>query len=49
MHIAGTPTAFPPYYFSQQKVVEALKTYWGNGPDNGAVLDLSLAKIAICC
>jgi alkylresorcinol/alkylpyrone synthase len=39
MHIAATATAFPPYYFSQQEVVEALKAYWGNGPDNGAVLD----------
>ncbi|HEX3470565.1 MAG TPA: 3-oxoacyl-[acyl-carrier-protein] synthase III C-terminal domain-containing protein [Silvibacterium sp.] len=39
MRIAATATAFPPYYFSQQEVVEALKTYWGNGPDNGAVLD----------
>ncbi|MBV8114837.1 MAG: type III polyketide synthase [Silvibacterium sp.] len=39
MRIAATTTAFPPYYFSQQEVVEALKAYWGNGSDNGAVLD----------
>src|SRR5271170_6840312 len=39
MRIAATATAFPPHYFSQQEVVEALKAYWGNGPDNGAVLD----------
>src|ERR1700739_194164 len=39
MRIAATTTAFPPYYFSQPEVVEALKTYWGNGPDNGAVLE----------
>jgi alkylresorcinol/alkylpyrone synthase len=39
MRIAATATAFPSYYFSQQEVADELKTYWGNGPDNGAVLD----------
>ncbi len=39
MRIAATTTAYPPYYFSQEEVAGALKTYWGNGPDNGAVLD----------
>jgi len=39
MQIAATATSFPSHYFSQQEVVEELKNYWGNGPDNGAVLE----------
>jgi alkylresorcinol/alkylpyrone synthase len=39
MRIAATSTAFPPYYFKQQEVVEALKTYWGKSPDGAAVLE----------
>jgi alkylresorcinol/alkylpyrone synthase len=39
MRIVSTATAYPPYYFSQQEVLEALKTYWKEGLENGAVLE----------
>ncbi len=31
--------AFPPYYFSQDEVLAALKTYWDKGMENAAVLE----------
>ena len=39
MRIAATSTAFPPYYFQQQEVVEALKAWWGRDPQSAAVLE----------
>jgi alkylresorcinol/alkylpyrone synthase len=39
MRIASTSTAFPPYYFQQWEVVEALKTYWGQDQPSAAVLE----------
>jgi alkylresorcinol/alkylpyrone synthase len=39
MKIVGTTTAFPPYYFSQNEVLTALKTYWDKGLENAAVLE----------
>ncbi len=39
MRIVTTATAFPPYYFSQGQVIEALKTYWDKGLENAAVLE----------
>jgi alkylresorcinol/alkylpyrone synthase len=39
MRIASTATAFPPYYFTQRQVVDALKTYWDKGMENAAVLE----------
>jgi alkylresorcinol/alkylpyrone synthase len=39
MRIASTATAYPPYYFTQPEVVEALKTYWDKGMENAAVLE----------
>ena len=39
MQIISTATAFPPHYFLQQEVVEALKTQWENGLENAAVLE----------
>jgi alkylresorcinol/alkylpyrone synthase len=39
MKIVATTTAFPPYYFSQDEVLAALKTYWDKGMENAAVLE----------
>ena len=39
MRIVSTATAYPPYYFTQNEVVEALKTYWDKGLENAAVLE----------
>ncbi len=39
MLIAATSTAFPPYYFHQHEVIEALKTFWGQTPQTAAMLD----------
>ncbi len=39
MRIAGTKMAFPPYYFRQEEVVAALKSYWDEGMENPAVLE----------
>src|SRR5665213_187843 len=39
MRIVTTATAFPPHYFSQGQVIEALKTYWDKGLENAAVLE----------
>ena len=39
MRIASTATAYPPYYFTQRQVVDALKTYWDKGMENSAVLE----------
>jgi alkylresorcinol/alkylpyrone synthase len=39
MRIVSTATAYPPHYFRQDEVVEALKTYWDKGLENAAVLE----------
>ena len=39
MRIAASSTAFPPYYFHQQEVVEALKVWWGREPQKAAALE----------
>ena len=39
MKIVATTTAFPPYYFYQDEVLTALKTYWDKGLENAAVLE----------
>jgi alkylresorcinol/alkylpyrone synthase len=39
MRIAATSTAFPPYYFRQQEVVDALKAWWGRDPQSAAALE----------
>jgi alkylresorcinol/alkylpyrone synthase len=39
MKIVATTMAFPPYYFSQDEVLTALKTYWDKGMENAAVLE----------
>ena len=39
MQIVSTATAFPPHYFLQEEVVEALKTQWDKGLENSAVLE----------
>ena len=39
MRIITTATAFPPHYFLQEEVVEALKTQWEDGLENAAVLE----------
>jgi alkylresorcinol/alkylpyrone synthase len=39
MKIVATTTAFPPYYFTQDEVLTALKTYWDKGLENAAVLE----------
>ncbi len=39
MQIISTATAFPPHYFLQEEVVQALKTQWEQGLENAAVLE----------
>ncbi len=39
MRIAATATAYPPYYFSQQQIVEAIKEYWVESSDKSGVLE----------
>jgi alkylresorcinol/alkylpyrone synthase len=39
MQIISTATAFPPHYFLQEEVVDALKTQWQGGLENAAVLE----------
>src|SRR5271155_1427799 len=39
MRIAATATAYPPYYFSQQEIVEAIKEYWGESFDKSSLLE----------
>src|ERR1700760_1472884 len=39
MQIITTATAFPPHYFLQETVVEALKGQWEGGLENAAVLE----------
>src|SRR5579875_3430152 len=39
MHIASTSTAFPPHYYSQREVVDALLSYWGGDGQAGAALE----------
>ena len=38
MRIVATATAYPPHYFLQQEVMEALKVYWAGRLENEAVL-----------
>ena len=39
MRIAATSTAFPPYYFRQHEVVDALKAFWGQTPQAAQLLE----------
>jgi alkylresorcinol/alkylpyrone synthase len=39
MHILATSTAFPPHYYSQREVVDALLAFWGDDEKIGAVLE----------
>jgi len=39
MHILSTSTAFPPHYYTQREVVDALLAYWGNDSKIAAVLE----------
>lgn len=39
MRIAATATAYPPYYFSQQEIVEAIKEYWNESFDKSGLLE----------
>jgi alkylresorcinol/alkylpyrone synthase len=39
MQIISTSTAFPPHYFPQEEVVEALTTQWEKGLENAAVIE----------
>jgi alkylresorcinol/alkylpyrone synthase len=39
MKIVSTATAFPPHYYLQDEVVQALKTQWQDGLENAAVLE----------
>jgi alkylresorcinol/alkylpyrone synthase len=39
MHILATSTAFPPHYYTQRQVVDALLAFWGNDPKISAVLE----------
>jgi len=39
MRILSTATAYPPYYFSQQEIVDAIKEYWGESFDKAGLLE----------
>src|ERR1700761_3046536 len=39
MQILSTATAYPPHYFTQQQVVEALKAFWGESFDRAGLLE----------
>lgn len=39
MRIVATSTAYPPHYYKQQEVVDALKAYWGKDPMTAAALE----------
>lgn len=39
MHILSASTAFPPHYYSQREVVEALLTFWGADAQIATVLE----------
>ena len=39
MHILSTSTAFPPHYYTQRQVVDALLAYWGRDEKMGPVLE----------
>lgn len=39
MHILSTSTAYPPYYYSQREVIDALLAFWGDDPRTAAVLE----------
>lgn len=39
MHILSTSTAYPPHYYSQREVVDALLAYWGHDAKIAAVLE----------
>jgi alkylresorcinol/alkylpyrone synthase len=39
MQIIATATAFPPHYFLQDVIVEALTTHWNQTPGNAAMLE----------
>jgi alkylresorcinol/alkylpyrone synthase len=39
MRIAGTSTAYPPHYFTQQQVVAALHEYWGESLEKARLLE----------
>lgn len=39
MRIVATSTAYPPHYYKQQEVVDALKAYWGQDPVTAAALE----------
>ena len=47
MKIVATTMAFPPYYFSQDEVLTALKTYWDKGMENIAVLERLHARTGV--
>ena len=47
MNIVATTTAFPPYYFTQEEVLTALKTYWDKGLENAAVLERLHARTGV--
>lgn len=39
MQILSTAAAYPPHYYSQREVVDALLAFWGGDPRTAAVLD----------
>src|ERR1700761_1618922 len=47
MRIAATATAYPPYYFPQQEVVDELKNFWGQNQQSSAVLERLHARTGV--
>src|ERR1700761_4292175 len=49
MRIAATATAYPPYYFSQQDIVEAIKQYWGESFEKSSLLERLHYRTGVDC
>lgn len=47
MHILSTSTAYPPYYYSQREVIDALLSFWGEDAQIAAVLERLHARTGV--
>jgi len=47
MRIAGVASAFPPHYYSQSEISDALRRHWSKSLDNADVLDRLLARVGV--
>jgi alkylresorcinol/alkylpyrone synthase len=47
MRIASTATAYPPHYFTQREVLDAMKAYWNKGMEFAPVLERLLSRTGV--